>query len=308
MAESAVSPVVKPQESEPPGSEPKDRLSAELSSEESPSESSKDIQATNIELNTKSTQEDCETATKNSNEVQATSKMSSESSHLAQLLNSSPRPPTVSHCPGSTTSSVPSSSSSVSGMNLMMDSGQCVAKTRQTSAGSSAEPFLCANQDCKKKITDRFLLKALDHYWHEECLKCYACKCKLAEADQKLYYKNGTILCQRDYLNIYGLKGMCAACRKEIPAFDLVMRARTNVYHLECFACQECNYKFCVGETFYLWDNKILCQYHYQERSVFAQSANYNSLAHALKRQFPSEEFVDENKRRRLIEIQTENI
>ncbi len=28
-----------------------------------------------------------------------------------------------------------------------------------------------------------------------------------------------------------------------IPAFEMVMRARTNVYHLECFACQQCGHR-----------------------------------------------------------------
>ena len=29
-----------------------------------------------------------------------------------------------------------------------------------------------------------------------------------------------------------------------IPAFEMVMRARTNVYHLECFACQQCGHRY----------------------------------------------------------------
>merc|ERR1719492_737196 len=65
---------------------------------------------------------------------------------------------------------------------------------------------------------------------------------------------------------------------KVIPAFEMVMRARTNVYHLECFACQQCNHRFCVGDRFFLCDNKILCEYDYEERMVFANLA-YNSSA-----------------------------
>jgi hypothetical protein len=29
-------------------------------------------------------------------------------------------------------------------------------------------------------------------------------------------------------------------------------------------------YRFCVGDRFYLWDNKILCEYDYEERLVFS--------------------------------------
>lgn len=44
-------------------------------------------------------------------------------------------------------------------------------------------------------------------------------------------------------------------------------------------------YRFCVGDRFYLCDNKILCEYDYEERLVFANMAyNPSSLAH-IRRQ-----------------------
>lgn len=43
------------------------------------------------------------------------------------------------------------------------------------------------------------------------------------------------------FFRLFGTTGYCAACNKVIPAFEMVMRARSNVYHLECFACQQCN-------------------------------------------------------------------
>ena len=42
---------------------------------------------------------------------------------------------------------------------------------------------------------------------------------------------------------LFGSTGYCSACNKVIPAFEMVMRARTNVYHLECFACQQCGHR-----------------------------------------------------------------
>ena len=45
---------------------------------------------------------------------------------------------------------------------------------------------------------------------------------------------------------LFGTTGYCSACNKVIPAFEMVMRARTNVYHLECFACQQCNHRLVV--------------------------------------------------------------
>lgn len=138
-----------------------------------------------------------------------------------------------------------------------------------TPGGSSSNE--CAG--CGKRITDRFLLKALDLLWHEDCLKCGCCDCRLGEVGSTLYTKANLILCKRDYLRwaatnisiclfspcslsipnctflfstnfrLFGSTGYCAACSKVIPAFEMVMRARSNVYHLECFACQQCNHR-----------------------------------------------------------------
>uniref|UniRef100_T1JEY1 LIM zinc-binding domain-containing protein n=1 Tax=Strigamia maritima TaxID=126957 RepID=T1JEY1_STRMM len=122
---------------------------------------------------------------------------------------------------------------------------------------------------CKKRIGDRYMLKALDMFWHEDCLKCACCDCRLGEVGSTLFTKANLILCKRDYLRLFGTTGYCSACSKMIPAFEMVMRARGNVYHLECFACQQCNHRFCVGDRFYLCENKILCEYDYEERQVF---------------------------------------
>ncbi|KAH7969927.1 LIM/homeobox protein Lhx9 [Rhipicephalus sanguineus] len=123
---------------------------------------------------------------------------------------------------------------------------------------------------CQKPIRERFLLKALDQLWHEDCLKCACCDCRLGEVGSTLFTKANLILCKRDYLRLFGTTGLCSACSKAIPAFEMVMRARGNVYHLECFACQQCNHRFCVGDRFYLHDNRILCEYDYEERALMA--------------------------------------
>lgn len=53
---------------------------------------------------------------------------------------------------------------------------------------------------CNKVISERFLLKALDQLWHEDCLKCSCCDCRLGEVGSTLYTKANLILCKRDYL------------------------------------------------------------------------------------------------------------
>ncbi|KAJ7400546.1 hypothetical protein BTVI_104535 [Pitangus sulphuratus] len=63
------------------------------------------------------------------------------------------------------------------------------------------KPKGCAG--CNRKIKDRYLLKALDKYWHEDCLKCACCDCRLGEVGSTLYTKANLILCRRDYLSDY---------------------------------------------------------------------------------------------------------
>jgi len=128
---------------------------------------------------------------------------------------------------------------------------------------------LCGGCGCP--INDRFLLKALDRYWHEDCLKCGCCECRLGEVGSTLYTKANLILCRRDYLRLFGTKGFCTVCCKTIPAFEMVMRARENVYHLECFSCQRCHQRFCVGDKFYLVNNRILCVDDYEEMMSYGK-------------------------------------
>jgi len=113
---------------------------------------------------------------------------------------------------------------------------------------------------CLKPIRERYLLAALDKYWHEDCLKCACCDCRLGEVGSSLFTHSDKLLCRRDFLRIFGQHGLCAACNKSIPPYELVMRANQNAYHMDCFACQHCRYRFCVGDRFHLADaHRILC-------------------------------------------------
>ena len=51
-------------------------------------------------------------------------------------------------------------------------------------------------------------------YWHEDCLKCGCCDCRLGEVGHSLYTKGNLLLCKRDYLRLFGSTGYCAACNK----------------------------------------------------------------------------------------------
>lgn len=53
---------------------------------------------------------------------------------------------------------------------------------------------------CGGKIADRFLLYAMDSYWHSRCLKCSCCQAQLGEIGTSCYTKSGMILCRNDYI------------------------------------------------------------------------------------------------------------
>ena len=74
--------------------------------------------------------------------------------------------------------------------------------------GRTSAAHLCAG--CGTSITDRYLLKAVNKFWHEDCLKCGACDCRLGEVGSTLYEKANLILCRRDYLRWVSLIGSLA--------------------------------------------------------------------------------------------------
>ncbi|KAF7491748.1 LIM domain only protein 3 [Sarcoptes scabiei] len=161
-------------------------------------------------------------------------------------------------------------------LNSSSGSSSSSSSLSSSASSSSNVPIECFN--CNKPIRERFLLKALDKFWHEDCLKCSCCDCRLGEVGSTLFTKANLILCKRDYLRLFGNTGLCSACNKSIPGFEMVMRAKTNVYHLECFSCFQCHQKFCIGDRFYLVENKILCEYDFEERMVFANLSRQQNL------------------------------
>lgn len=83
--------------------------------------------------------------------------------------------------------------------NNMVGSNENGATNRGNQSGtnnSSGQP--CGG--CGKHIQDRYLLRALDMLWHEDCLKCGCCDCRLGEVGSTLYTKGNLLLCKRDYL------------------------------------------------------------------------------------------------------------
>ncbi|KAH8025994.1 hypothetical protein HPB51_015343 [Rhipicephalus microplus] len=75
---------------------------------------------------------------------------------------------------------------------------------------------------CQKPIRERFLLKALDQLWHEDCLKCACCDCRLGEVGSTLFTKANLILCKRDYLRTCeGLGTMFTGPKDAVKGYPL---------------------------------------------------------------------------------------
>ncbi|KAJ3590023.1 hypothetical protein NHX12_007980 [Muraenolepis orangiensis] len=112
---------------------------------------------------------------------------------------------------------------------------------------------------CERPILDRFLLNVLDRAWHVKCVQCCDCKCNLTE---KCFSREGKLYCKNDFFRRFGTK--CAGCSQGIAPNDLVRRARSKVFHLNCFTCMMCNKQLSTGEELYVIDeNKFVCKEDY---------------------------------------------
>ncbi|KFW84078.1 LIM/homeobox protein Lhx1 [Manacus vitellinus] len=134
---------------------------------------------------------------------------------------------------------------------------------------------------CKRPILDRFLLNVLDRAWHVKCVQCCECKCNLTE---KCFSREGKLYCKNDFFRCFGTK--CAGCAQGISPSDLVRRARSKVFHLNCFTCMMCNKQLSTGEELYIIDeNKFVCKEDYLNNS---NTAKENSLHSATTGSDPS--------------------
>ncbi|XP_078055914.1 insulin gene enhancer protein isl-2a isoform X1 [Mustelus asterias] len=132
-------------------------------------------------------------------------------------------------------------------------------------------PFLGAMGDhCKKKhgtamcvgcgsqIHDRFILRVSpDLEWHAACLKCAECSQYLDETCT-CFVRDGKTYCKRDYIRLFGTK--CAKCSLAFSRSDFVMRARSRVYHIDCFRCVACSRQLVPGDEFALREDELFCR------------------------------------------------
>ncbi|KAK3728278.1 hypothetical protein RRG08_060065 [Elysia crispata] len=97
--------------------------------------------------------------------------------------------------PSSTGNNSNSASYHMNGAGIPASGPVTVNNQHQPPGGS---PKQCAG--CGVRIQDRFLLLAMDRYWHTGCLKCSCCQAQLGEIGTSCFTKAGMILCRNDYI------------------------------------------------------------------------------------------------------------
>ncbi|XP_018339444.1 PREDICTED: LIM/homeobox protein Lhx9-like isoform X2 [Trachymyrmex septentrionalis] len=133
----------------------------------------------------------------------------------------------------------------------------CTLKQEGVPSGSTGLRQCAA---CGVQIVERWLLLAMDRYWHIGCLKCTYCNVVLGEIGQSCYTKSGMILCKADYRRMFGSSGVCGSCGNAIPANEMVMRAGDSVFHVKCFNCNKCGGQLVSGDRYYLLSGSPICE------------------------------------------------
>ncbi|XP_057323040.1 insulin gene enhancer protein ISL-1 isoform X2 [Microplitis mediator] len=112
---------------------------------------------------------------------------------------------------------------------------------------------------CGGWIHDQWILRvAPDLEWHAACLKCAECQQFLDERCT-CFVRDGKTYCKRDYTRLFGTK--CDKCNQSFNKNDLVMRAKTKIYHKECFRCSACMRKLETGDQFALRHDGLFCRH-----------------------------------------------
>ncbi|KAL3870693.1 hypothetical protein ACJMK2_038737 [Sinanodonta woodiana] len=112
---------------------------------------------------------------------------------------------------------------------------------------------------CGVKIREKYLLRVDEQSWHLQCLRCCICDSSL-EDHKTCYNKEGNFYCKPDYYREFGAK--CSKCFGVIQSNDLVRQAGSQVYHLECFAFDNCKRQLSTGEEFALQESDVQCKTH----------------------------------------------
>ncbi|XP_017043501.2 LIM homeobox transcription factor 1-beta isoform X1 [Drosophila ficusphila] len=127
----------------------------------------------------------------------------------------------------------------------------------------------CAH--CCQPICDRYIMRVVEHSFHEGCLKCTACSLHLVHS---CYAREGKLYCRIDYERLY-IRNHCLGCGLKIAADELVMRCHENVFHLKCFACVVCGALLKKGEQYVVKQGQLFCRFDYEKEVEMLQGYDF---------------------------------
>lgn len=161
-------------------------------------------------------------------------------------------------------------------------SGGCQTGLNPSPVGNTPISTDCSG--CGELITDRFILQVAGRSWHGHCLRCVVCH-SLLDGHASCFLKDEQLYCKLDYTKLFGAK--CYKCGRMISPADWVRKARDQVYHLACFACDSCKRQLSTGEEFGISENRVLCKVHYMETidgGCTSSDDNGDSESHTKKK------------------------
>ncbi|KAJ9582911.1 hypothetical protein L9F63_022747, partial [Diploptera punctata] len=128
---------------------------------------------------------------------------------------------------------------------------------------------------CGAQIHDQYILRvAPDLEWHAACLKCAECHQFLDETCT-CFVRDGKTYCKRDYVRLFGTK--CDKCGLSFSRNDFVMRAKTKIYHIDCFRCSACERQLIPGDEFALREDGLFCKEDHEVLEKATNSENNNN-------------------------------
>nr|CAD7408731.1 unnamed protein product [Timema cristinae] len=144
-----------------------------------------------------------------------------------------------------------------------------------TEAGLKEKRRLSLCVGCGAQIHDQYILRvAPDLEWHAACLKCAECHQFLDETCT-CFVRDGKTYCKRDYVRLFGTK--CSKCGLSFSKNDFVMRAKTKIYHIECFRCSACERQLIPGDEFALREDGLFCKEDHEVLEKATNSENNNN-------------------------------
>ncbi|KAI0981722.1 hypothetical protein GJ496_010624 [Pomphorhynchus laevis] len=131
---------------------------------------------------------------------------------------------------------------------------------------------LCSG--CGQSITDDVVVKMMDLKWHNNCLHCGDCYCRLSDYGNAFLF-HGKLLCKRDFSR---RQFVCQACQNVIEERDPIIRTDQFTYHEKCFCCQYCGSHIIEGDRYFAYNGYLMCAAHVVQNNLPDNDANRKSM------------------------------